>query len=399
MRPKLAREDRELRAETGREPRWLSRSSRACITDMPMTAIDRLATAACSAAFSVFDRDRVFEPEASRRVSSSESRRFAGLTARLRASGAAGKRNDPIAGAIWVTLAMATFAGLGTFGKYAMQAGLDPLQVIFFRNFFCLFFMLPLLHWRGPALAVSSQLRLYGVRVGLAFISMTTWFTALSFMPLGELTAVGFLAPLFATAFAVLWLGEVVRARRWTALVIGFIGALIILRPGGVGFGLGQLLALVSALTAGIVGPLLKQMTAQDDPDKIVFITNLWAAPVSLVPALFVWQWPPLALWPYLIGLGLCAVLGHVALLRGFASTDASLVFTFEFSRLPFAVAAGYLAFGETTDIWTWIGAFVIFGSAAYVTRREAQLAQQRYGVRIRDVSDPLSLTPVRLRF
>ena len=332
-------------------------------------------------------------------MSSIESRKISALASRLRASGKAGKRNDPIVGAIWVTLAMATFAGLGMFGKYAMQAGIDPLQVIFFRNFFCLFFMLPLLHWRGPSLAVSSQFRMYGVRVGLAFVSMMAWFTALSLIPLAELTAVGFLAPLFATAFAVLWLGEVVRARRWTALVIGFIGALIILRPGSMGFGLGQMLALFSALTAGVVGPLLKQMTAEDDPDKIVFITNLWATPASLIPALFVWQWPPLAVWPYLFGLGFCAVLGHVALLRGFASTEASLVFTFEFSRLPFAVLAGYLAFGETTDVWTWVGATIIFGSAAYVTRREAQLARERAGVRIKDVSDPLSLTPVRLRF
>jgi drug/metabolite transporter (DMT)-like permease len=321
-----------------------------------------------------------------------------GLVARLWASGKPGKRNDPIAGAIWVTIAMATFAGLGTFGKFAMHEGVDPLQVIFFRNFFCLVLMLPLLYWRGPSLAVSAQFRLYGVRVGLAFLSMMAWFSALSLIPLGELTAVGFLAPLFATIFAVFWLGEVVRARRWTALVIGFIGALIILRPGGVGFGLGQMLALFSALTAGIVGPLLKQMTAQDDPDKIVFITNLWATPASLIPALFVWEWPALAVWPYLIGLGLCAVLGHVALLRGFASMDASLVFTFEFSRLPFAVAAGYLLLGESTDLWTWVGALIIFSSAAYITRREAQLVKERTGVRIRDVSDPLSLTPVRLR-
>ena len=283
---------------------------------------------------------------------------------------------------------MATFAGLGTFGKFAMQEGLDPLQVIFFRNFFCLFLMLPLLHWRGPSLAVSSQFRLYGVRVGIAFVSMMSWFSALSLIPLGELTAVGFLAPLFATIFAVFWLGEVVRARRWTALAIGFIGALIILRPGGVGFGLGQLLALFSALTAGIVGPLLKQMTAQDDPDKIVFITNLWATPASLIPALFVWQWPSLAVWPYLIGLGFCAVLGHVALLRGFASMDASLVFTFEFSRLLFAVAAGYLLLGESTDLWTWVGALIIFTSAAYITRREAQLAKERHSTPIRDESD-----------
>ena len=329
-------------------------------------------------------------------MSSSEKRKLSLIGDRLRASGAAGVRNDPMAGIFWVTLAMASFACLGAFGKYVMQAGMDPLQVIFFRNFFCLFLMLPLLHWRGPSLAIPTQIRLYWVRVGLSFVSMMAWFTALQLISFSELTAMSFLAPLFATVFAVIWLGEVVRGRRWTALIIGFIGALIILRPGGSEFGMGQMLALFSALTAGIVGPLLKQMTASDDADKIVFITNLWLAPVSLIPALFVWQWPPLFVWPALFAMGLAAVVGHVALMRGFASTDASLVFTFEFSRLPFAVAIGYFMFGETTDIWTWVGALIIFASATYITRREAQLVKAG---RIRDATDPLCMTPVTLRF
>ena len=324
-------------------------------------------------------------------MSSSENKRLARLGERLRASGAAGKRNDPIAGVFWVTVAMACFAALNALAKYAILQGLDSLQVIFFRNFFCFFLMLPLLHWRGPSLATSKQLHLYGVRIGLAFMSMMAFFTALPLITLGELTAMSFLAPLFATVFAVFWLGEVVRARRWTALAIGFIGALIILRPGFGEFGLGQMLALVSALTAGIVGPLLKQLTAQDDADKIVFITNMWLTPLSLVPALFVWQWPPLSLWPVLVCLGLCAIIGHVALLRGFASTEASLVFTFEFSRLPLAVISGYLLFGEPTDIWTWVGALIIFGSATYITRREAQLARRKR----MEASDPLCMTPV----
>jgi drug/metabolite transporter (DMT)-like permease len=331
-------------------------------------------------------------------LSSFESRRLAALANSLRASGAPGRRNDPISGVIWVTIAMAAFAGLGAFGKFATQAGLDPLQVIFFRNFFCVLLMLPLLCWRGPSLARSRQLRLYGVRVGLAFVSMMAWFSALALIPLAELMAVGFLAPLFATLFAVVWLGEVARGRRWTALAVGFIGAMVILRPGGTALGAGQLWALLSALTSGIIGPLLKQMTAEDDADKIVFISNLWLTPVSLVPALFVWQWPAAALWPYLFGMGLCAVVGHIALMRGFASTDASLVFTFEFSRLPFAVAAGFLFFGEATDVWTWVGALIIFGSAGYITQREALKARRRT-VKMRDVTDPLCLTPVQLRF
>jgi drug/metabolite transporter (DMT)-like permease len=97
--------------------------------------------------------------------------------------------------------------------------------------------------------------------------------------------------------------------------------------------------------------------------------------------------------------MGLCAVVGHISLLRGFASTDASLVFTFEFSRLPFAVAVAWLAFGETTDAMTWVGALIIFASAAYITRREAQIRRSQGFVRVRDSagSDALLMTPVRM--
>src|SRR5204862_2684051 len=96
-----------------------------------------------------------------------------------------------------------------------------------------------------------------------------------------------------------------------------------------------------------------------DDPDKIVFLTNVLLTPLSLVPALFVWRWPSAEVVPALLGMGVCAVLGHITLVRGYAATDASLAMTFEFSRLPFAVAIAYLAFGEPIHIWTWIGALI----------------------------------------
>jgi len=96
------------------------------------------------------------------------------------------------------------------------------------------------------------------------------------------------------------------------------------------------------------------------------------------VPALFVWVWPPLSAWPYVLGMGVCAMLGHISLVRGYAATDASLAMTFEFSRLPFVVLLGYLAFAETIDAWTWIGALIIFASAIYITRRESRLSVGR---------------------
>ena len=281
--------------------------------------------------------------------------------------------SDPVAGVFWVTISMALLAGLAAFSRAAINAGLHPFEVVFLRNLFAVVMLLPLLAWRGWSLAKSEQLGLYGWRVAISLFSMLAWFYAIALIPIGEVTAISFLSPLFGTLGAIFLLGERVRIRRWTALLVGFMGAMIILRPAGATLGLGQLCALLSAMSMGLTAILIKQLTAGDDPDKIVFLTNALLLPLSLVPALFVWTWPTAEVLPALLGMGVCAVLGHVALVRGYAATDASLAMTFEFSRLPFVVVIAYLAFGETIDVWTWIGALIIFASAVYITRRETR--------------------------
>ena len=176
-------------------------------------------------------------------------------------------------------------------------------------------------------------------------------------------------------------LGEVVRLRRWAALLVGFAGAMIMLQPGGgegggtgAGLGSGQLAALFSAMCVGIIGPLVKQLTGADDADRIVFITAALMTPLSLVPAMFSWSWPTGMQWLLVVLLGLFTVLGHMTLVRGYVATDASLVMTFKFSRLPFAVALGYIFFGETIAATSWLGAAIIFAAGVYIARREAQV-------------------------
>lgn len=286
-------------------------------------------------------------------------------------------QNNLVVGMLWVTLAMALFAVLAAASRIAIQMGYDPLQVVFLRNAVALLLMLPLLGFRGPSMLQSNALGLYGVRVVISLISMTAWFYALSLIPMGEITAIGFLSPIFGTLGAIAFLGEKVRLRRWTAIIAGFIGAMVMLRPGHAPLGLGQLLALVSALSGGLIAVLLKRLTSADDPEKIVFLTTAMMTPMSLVPALFVWRWPGLDLVPVLAVIGVTGVLGHIALMRGFRAIDASLVLAFEFSRLPFVVGIGYVMFGELIDMWTWIGAAIVMGSAAYIAHREAKVRRQ----------------------
>lgn len=282
---------------------------------------------------------------------------------------------------------MALLVGIAAVARSAALAGVDPLQMMFFRNFFCVVLMLPLLYRRGWSLVRTSQPKLYGIRVAVSFFAMMTYFEALALLPIGEVTAIGFLAPFFGALFAILILGERVGLDRWAALAAGFVGAMIMLRPGGVAFGPGQASALAWAVFMGLIGPLIKQLTAADDADRIVFITNLVSLPVSLVPALLVWTWPPLAVWPQLVLLGVFAVLGHMTLVRGFAVSDASLAMAFNFTRLPFSVLVGYVMFGELIGWWTWVGAVVIFAASVFVSHREATLA--RNSVSPEELSSP----------
>ncbi|KWT70942.1 hypothetical protein APY04_0604 [Hyphomicrobium sulfonivorans] len=302
----------------------------------------------------------------------------------LRTSGKAGGGDHPLAALILITASMAMLVGIAAVVRGATMAGMDPLQIMFFRNFFCVVWMLPLLAWRGLSLVRTSQPGLYGFRVALSFISMLTYFQALAVLPVAEVTAIGFLAPIFGALCAIFLLGERVGIHRWAAILIGFAGAMIMLRPGGSAFGYGQIVALVSALTLGFIGPLIKQLTAADDADRIVFITNLVSTPISLVPALFVWVWPSLEMWLLLMLMGLFALLGHVALVRGFAVADASLAMSFNFSRLPFAAMVGYIFFGEVIDGWTWVGATVIFAAAVYITHREAMKARRASALQLK---------------
>lgn len=291
------------------------------------------------------------------------------------ARGSTAGRDRPLAGILWVTLSMALLATIAALGRYLALAGLDPAEVFFFRNLFSVVWMLPLLAWRGADLVRTSQIRLYGLRVVLSFVSMSSFFHAIALVPIGEVTAISFLSPLFGTLAAVVMLGETIRARRMVALAAGFLGAMIMLRPATSGIGAGEALALVSAACVGVIGPLVKQLTVKDDADRIVFLTSLLMTPLSLVPALFVWTWPPLELVPVLAAMALAAVLGHMTLVRAYAATEATLVMTFKFSRLPFAVGLGLLLFGESVDLATWIGAAIIFAAGAYVAHREAVLA------------------------
>lgn len=286
----------------------------------------------------------------------------------------------PLAGVFWMIISCALLSGVAVLGRWAALEGVHTFQIVFLRVVFALVAFLPLIAWRGPEMLRTQHLPLYVVRVAIGLVGMTSWFAALAYISVGEVTAIGFMAPLIGTVCAALFLGEIVRWRRWTATIVGLIGALIILRPGIIEIGHGTWFAILAAVGMGTTSIFIKTLSGKDDPDKVVLISLCIQTPVAAIAASFFWEPLSWKLWAIFAGMGLVGMLGHITLTRAFRAADASLVVGLEFARLPFVVALGWAMFGELIDLWTWVGAGVIFAAALYTARRERQLQKPQRG-------------------
>jgi len=256
--------------------------------------------------------------------------------------------------------------------------GMHPFQIAFLRNVFALTFMLPWLLRHGRVGLRTQRLNMHLWRAAVGLVAMLTWFSAIAYLPLAEAVALNFTVPLFATAGAAVFLGEAVRARRWTATAVGFLGVVVILRPGFTEFTPLMTLPVIAAGFMAVSTLLVKSLSRTEAPAAIVTYMNLLLTPLSLLPALFVWRWPTLTELALGVFIGLCAALAHNAFTRAFVQADASAVMPFDYTRLPFVAVVGYLLFAEVPDGWTWVGAAIIAGAAIYIAQRESRVARER---------------------
>jgi drug/metabolite transporter (DMT)-like permease len=272
---------------------------------------------------------------------------------------------------LMMLLAMLLFTVMGVCIRLS-SAHMPVLEVVFFRNALALLILAPILIRSGAASIRMNRPKLFIGRAFVNFIGMLSGFTAVTLIPLADMTALTFTSPIFVTIGAALFLGEVIRMRRMAAIAVGFLGALIILRPGFVEISTGAMLALVSALTIAIASLIVKKMTETESASAIVFWMVMMQAPIALVPTLFVWQWPTAEAWVYLWGMALSGTAAHILLTRAFGMVEITSLQPLEFAKLPFAVVLAWMVFGEWPDIWIWLGGAIIFAATAFITRREA---------------------------
>lgn len=278
--------------------------------------------------------------------------------------------------ALMMMLSAILFGGMAITIRFA-SAQLHPFEIAFFRNLFGLMFALPILWRHGSGILRTQKLPLYFMRCLIGIISMLAGFWAIVNLPLAQAIAISYSTPLFVTIGAVLVLGEVVRARRWTAVIIGLIGVLVLLQPGADGFTPGALVALLAAALSASVAISIKILTRTEKPDTIVLYTTLIWVPLSLLPALWVWEMPVGITWFWVIASGFLGTMGHMLWTRALHLGEASAITPISFVQLPFVAFAAYFIFDEAMTRWTIIGAGVILASNIYIARREFILARR----------------------
>jgi len=275
-------------------------------------------------------------------------------------------------------MACACFAVMTGLVRYVSDTGMHPWEVAFFRSFFSLIVMTPWILRAGMAGLATARLPLYTLRSAVGVVSMLCWFWSVALLPITEATALGFTAPFFTTILAALVLREVVRLRRWTAVLIGFAGAIVILRPGtGALDTAGAAVALAAAALQAASTIMVKTLSRTEKPNAIVAYMSIYATPMSLIPALFVWIWPSWGQLGWLALVGLVGTLAHLCFTRSLSVADASAVVPIDFARLIFVAIIGILVFDQIPSVWTWVGSAIIFASGIYIVQREAVAARE----------------------
>ncbi|MEL0089246.1 MAG: DMT family transporter [Rhodospirillales bacterium] len=285
----------------------------------------------------------------------------------------------PIAAALFMLGACSFFAFNSIFVKLAADTGLHPFQIAFFRNFFALLVILPIvLTTSGYSILIPKRPAMLALRGGLNGASMMAWFYAVPLMAITDLTAIGFTAPIWATLLAAVFLGEKMRLRRWSAIIIGIIGALLVVRPGFQELNSAVFLVLFSSATWGATLIVIRRLTSLEHINTILVYQALMMAMIAFVPMLFVWKTPNLMGWFWMLVLGVLAMGAHSLHVRAFSMQEVSALQPIDFARFPIAATGAFLILGEVLSPWTAVGALIVFAAGAYISHREAMLKKRK---------------------
>ncbi len=257
------------------------------------------------------------------------------------------------------------------FAKY-LSADLPVLQITWARYFFTVAFTLPILFFFFRENFVwTDKPKLQFIRGLILLTANICFFYAISIIPLAKALTLAFVAPLIVTAFSPIFLGERVGYRRWSAVIIGFIGSLVVMRPGFVEINLASLAALGTGIMYGFYLIITRKLSASDSPLLTLLLTGVVGAIIISIIMPFVWVKPTFNQWSMMAAIGIFASIGHLFIILSLKYADASKLAPFSYFEIVTNIIIGYYFFGDFPDNWTFLGLFIIVFSGIYISRRE----------------------------
>jgi drug/metabolite transporter (DMT)-like permease len=280
--------------------------------------------------------------------------------------------SSPLTAIALMLSAMAVLPLIDVAAKFLGQQNMPVVQSVWARMFFGTAFILPFaLKGRPLRALVPDMPAVHGARALLIVASTAFFFLALAYLPIADTLAIYFVQPLVVTVLAPVVLKEHVGPRRWIAVLIGFIGTLIIIRPGFQSINPGILLALAAGTSSAIYMILTRKVSHKADPIMTTFYTNVMGAIMTSAAVGFVWVMPTLEQWGLLLTIAVAALIGHYLVIAAYRFGEASLLAPLGYAEMVMAVICGWSFFGDFPDRWTFIGVGILIACAVYISYRE----------------------------
>jgi drug/metabolite transporter (DMT)-like permease len=284
----------------------------------------------------------------------------------------AGPSSHPLLGIGLMLTAMAVLPFLDVIAKHLGEQGVPVLQIVWARLFFGALLTLPFaLKLAGVKGLVPNMPLMHAVRAGFIIAATGFFFWALHYLPIADTLAIFFVQPLILTMLSPFFLGEHVGVRRWSAVLTGFLGTLIIIRPGFQELNPGVFMALAAGACLAFYLLLTRKIAGSAPAMVTTFYTTLSGAIIMSAAVLFVWETPTLSQWGYFVLLSVIANGGHYLIIRAYDHAEASLLAPLAYTEIIMATLAGWYFFGDFPDGWTFLGVGILIASAIYISWRE----------------------------
>lgn len=282
---------------------------------------------------------------------------------------------------------MFLFSAVDTQAKFLTDT-LHPIQIVWFRQLGLLGGVIIMLAIRGFSILHTAYPALQITRGALAAGSATIFIVAVSYVPLADAVAVSFVAPFIVTLMGALVLREPVGIRRWSAVAIGFVGTLIVIRPGMGAIHPAVMLVILAATLFALRQILSRVLSGSDRTMTTVAYTALVSSFILTFPLPFVWQWPQTNIELALLGsMALMAAVAETLVIKALEVAQAVVVAPLQYTLILWSTLYGYLVFADLPDFWTWTGALIIVATGAYTLHRERMVSRQRPALKRKDIA------------